>query len=95
MKIFEFEGGQKLKVTTADYDLLKKAASLRWEGIAPGAPPLIDQIRDSLKVDAFGYISSVTKSFSPDSCRIVNRLVLNQLLKFMRTLKVHPNELTE
>ena len=81
MKVFKFEGGALLKVTTADYDLLQKTASLRWETINPGTLPLIDQVRDSLKIDDIGYITGITKSFSPDSCRLVNRLVLNQLLK--------------
>jgi len=95
MKIFKFESGQKLKVTTADYDLLIKIAGERFFHVGVGEKPLIEQVHDSLKISRFCYIESIVKSFTPESIQIVNRLILNQLLKFTRHLQAAQNDLTE
>lgn len=81
MKIFEFPNGQKLNVTTNDYDVLKDALSKRFSGIKPGLKPLIEQISESIEVNASGFITKIICESSVESALIVNRLVLNQILK--------------
>ena len=93
MKIFEFEGGQKLKVTNADYDLLQRVSGMRFTLVGAKAKPLIDQIRDSIKIGDSNYITGIIGSSSEESIAVVNRLVLNQLLKFVSMLNLHPNEI--
>lgn len=94
MKIFEFEGGQRLKVTTADYELLQRVAGMRFTHVGANVKPLIDQVRDSLKIDpSTCYITGIVGSTSAESIAVVERLVLNQLLKFIAVLNIHPNEI--
>ena len=63
MKIFEFEGGQKLKVTTADYELLQRISGMRFTHVGANVKPLIDQVRDSLKIDfTTSYITGIVGS---------------------------------